>query len=66
MLSTILWGLFVVLFAALLIYSERRKQKKRYHSRHREQTEQEKEVEKAIELERSKRGGPHMGGGGGN
>ncbi|WP_409250782.1 hypothetical protein V1502_11460 [Bacillus sp. SCS-153A] len=64
MLSTILWGLFVVLFAALLIYSDKRKRKKNVHPSHRKKTEEQKDTERAIELEKSRRGGPHIYGGG--
>jgi hypothetical protein len=63
LLSNILWGLFIVLFAALIIFLEIRKPKKKDRSPFKEKTEQEKKIERAIELEKSRRGGPPMGGG---
>ncbi|SFG57708.1 hypothetical protein SAMN05216353_15819 [Halobacillus alkaliphilus] len=71
MLANILWGLFLVLFVAMMIYLDKRKQKKRYYThgmKKGEKTEKEKEVDRAIEKEKSFRGGPPgppSGGGGG-
>ncbi|WP_404452921.1 hypothetical protein LG329_02015 [Virgibacillus necropolis] len=52
MLSNILWGLFLILFITLMVYFDKRKQKKKFHTPYREKTEQEKEVERAIEKDR--------------
>ncbi|MCT2534864.1 hypothetical protein NC661_04005 [Aquibacillus koreensis] len=63
MLTNILWGLFIVGFIVLMIYLDKRNQKKNFHTPYRDKTEQQKEVERAIEIEKSRRGGPPDGGG---
>lgn len=65
MLSNILWGLFLVLFVSFMIYMDRRKKNKRKGQPPIRQTEQEKEVERAVAREKGWRNGPPMGGGGG-
>ncbi|WP_245835672.1 hypothetical protein [Virgibacillus ndiopensis] len=55
--------MFLVLFVALIIFIDKRKQKKKFHTPYRDKTEQEKEVERAIEKEKSHRNGPPTGGG---
>lgn len=61
MLSNILWGIFVIAFIMLMIIWDKRKQKKQSHQPYHRKTEQEKEVERAIEKEKSRRGGPPVG-----
>ncbi|MFZ3580019.1 hypothetical protein [Virgibacillus sp. DJP39] len=52
MLTDILWGVFLVIFIISMVYLDKRKQKNKYHTPYREKTEQEKEVERAIEKDR--------------
>ncbi|MCP3028452.1 hypothetical protein [Halobacillus sp. A5] len=61
MLSNLLWGLLLLLLVLLLVYLDKRKQKNRYVEPHLRRAQQEKEVERAIEKEKSFRGGPPSG-----
>ncbi|MGR9050665.1 hypothetical protein ACQ4XT_18680 [Halobacillus faecis] len=63
MLANILWGLFLVLFIAFMIFLDRRKSEKRKGQPPIRKTEQEKEVERAVAREKGFRGGPGGGDG---
>ncbi|MBX0356936.1 DUF2298 domain-containing protein [Halobacillus sp. Nhm2S1] len=63
MLANIMWGLFLVLFIAFMIFLDRKKTKKRRGQPPVRKTEQEKEVERAVAREKGFRGGPGGGDG---
>lgn len=63
MLANMLWGLFLILFIAFMIFLDRRKTKKHKGQSPIRKTEQEKEVERAIAREKGFRGGPGGGDG---
>ncbi|MFZ3579613.1 hypothetical protein [Virgibacillus sp. DJP39] len=62
MLSTILWGAFLLVFITLIIFLDKRKKKNSYHKPYQEKTDKEKEVEIAIAKEKSRRGSGIGGG----
>ena len=58
MLANILWGVFFLILITFMIFLDRRRKKRKYHKPYKEKTEQEKEIEKQIVIEKEKsRGG---------
>jgi uncharacterized membrane protein len=64
-LSNVLWGIVFISFIVFMFYWDNKKKKKSYQKLYREKTEQEKELEKQIEIEKGKNRRPPWGGPGG-